>query len=411
MSSRKLPITIPEWIQSTKVKSFSGIVIETPVVKGDGSITKLDWNNNIRDIALTIPCGENAGVLVPCKSYNVLKIKVPDTQVSPDTAPFDKVQSLFENMFVEINEKAVCNNVEAYGLYHTTMANIHYDYNYTTNSSGWKVGCSLSQLAPNTEITLYMPFANPKYLEEEGILGKPLDLSAIKSCRIRYFLSQQLKNFLSSSDISKANITIEWEARLFIVHSNELKNNLGVAPRVMKYTRYAVQRFTEEANTTKLQHNFTNRYGNIKHILLFQRYYSTLATACEERLSNQFQLNSISTGNLYINGRPVYNREMNFSSMATIIDNLEKCFGRDITKALGAHFNITDSANKTKAFIALPLSADIKHSSGLNTKNDNKQLTFEADCNVVEKTEFLYVIVYEEIATLNPITKELTISQ
>ena len=394
-----VPTTIPSYfINEGKILNFTGTEFEEPQSIGVGAITKFDTSINQKEMRFKAP---NRGRLLPLKSKLVVDVKVTDAGAN-DSHPFNYVQSLFSNKFYLINTTAFCNNQQHYGYFHSLMCAVHYDSDFIAGSSGYKVGCSLSALPTGTKMRFYLPLVNPKYLNQEDFLNESLDLESIHSFEVVY---QIPNNVLDATSGSTSGLEITARMDWFILHSNSLKNAVGMAPVTKSYTRYHFEQKIVQPGTSKIYHEFIPKFKNLKYIILCQREASVISGNAVDKYTNQFVQSSLRNAQLTIDGKPVYNNPLELDYSITWIELMEKTFGRDVSKALGAHFDFTDSANQSKMFLCLPLSLDSKVASGKNTQESSKTVVFTADSTVVNQTHFEYFLVYTEIGVINPLDK------
>ena len=396
--------TIPKYLQGQQIRNFTGQQIENPQKIANGGITSFDWETNIRELRFTAP---KQGHLIASKSHIVLDITVTSTGAETDSKPLEYVQSLFHNKYYIINGQEVENNNGHHGYFHSLMSNVHYESEFVSNSSGYKVGNGLKDLATGSTLRLYLPLVNAKYLDHEGLLRHSFNLGNVESFEVVYELSSSLKDFTSGANVANVNIRarMEW----YVLHSPELVKNQGLAPIRKTYTRYHRENRIVESGTTEIEHEFIPKYSNLKYILVCQRTSAVASGTGTEKYRSNFVQNSLDKANVYIDGKAQFNNSLALSYMTTYIDLMEKTFGRDISKPLGTYMDFTQSANLGKAFLCIPLSLDTKNSSGKNTKTKSKSLTFRANCNITAQTYFEYFFVYDEICQINPMSKQFVI--
>jgi len=404
--SQGLPRAAPKYLLADQqVKNFSGttIVKNTKTISNNGLLA-FDHSAGIRELIFRAP---GSGRLVPTKSKMVIDITCSDTG-SNDTHPFNYSQSLFSNKYYLINGQRYCDNKGQWNYFHSLMSSVHYDADFLSNSSGYKVGVNQSTLATGSTLRMVVPLVNPKYLDQEDLLRTSFDLSSVKTFEVAYEIPTKLYDILSGAN--QTNITISAKMDWYIVYNNLLAENLLSTKKV--YTRYHFDKKPIQPNETSLIHSFNPSYGNLKYILLAQRTAAVINGTGTAKYTNNFVQSGLDNLQVFIADEPLFAKPMELSQMTDWIINLEETFGRDHKHPLGSYIDFTQTTNLSKAFLAIPLSLDSEFSSGKNTAAQNKTLRIEATLSgVSELTYCEYFFVYEEIMTIDPKTKTVRISK
>lgn len=395
---------IPQYFLNEQVKNFTGLKISNPQSNGEGNLTTLDWANGEKEVIYRAP---NKGRLIGSKSRLVIDLTPTASDAATDVKPFNHATSLIWNKYYKINGKGVANNISNYGFLHSILSNIHYETEYISGSSGYKTGVNQSSMTTGATLRVYLYLSNPKYRNFEDLLKNSFDLDSVETFEVVFQIAPLLNRILSGA--TAENIKMKMRMEWFVVKSNFLSTQMGKLPRTISYTRYHYFNKVVAAGVTELEHEVVPRFANLKCIILAQQLNSTTSGTAADRYSASFTQNALTKAQVYINGDPLYNNDLDLAHYITWIELMERGFGRDVKKALGAHFDFTQTSNTNKAFLVLPLSLDTKNNSGINTKTGRKTLTIKYQMNVAAQTNFQYFCLYEEVAIINPITKEFKV--